>query len=398
MKKIIISLAIIVVIVGGWLVLSGDKEKAPAVAETSTPIVEGTSGWIDIVASKVSMVDDSGNETKVLATGDLILSGSIIKTDLTGEASVLFRDGSSLRIEPNTTVKITEGLYEEGSGTLKVKVALTSGKVWSKITVLATPESHWEARTGTAVATVRGRAFGLAVSEAGETSIVGSEHDVYVTPIDEETGEELTDATIVVGEVEVLNIKKEDVKKIKALVPEERKAKVDDILVRKARDTKSPSLEWVKKHEVRDTEIKKEQENKTNKETEKKSEKNKKKTIDKKIKKEGVEPLSLDLVIKEGTLKLVEGNVIAFEAVLAMSDGSKKVVTDQVDWQVLGSIGTIKKTGLFRAALGTDVSEIGTAFGAVTASYKIDTQENLVGKSEIITVIGAVDQTLDTRG
>jgi hypothetical protein len=56
------------------------------------------------------------------------------------------------------------------------------------------------------------------------------------------------------------------------------------------------------------------------------------------------------------------------------------------------------RAGIFRAALGSDVSELSTAFGAITATYKTEDGTELIGKSEIITVVGAVDPLQDTRG
>ena len=105
---------------------------------------------------------------------------------------------------------------------------------------------------------------------------------------------------------------------------------------------------------------------------------------------------SLEVSTRAG-LKVSEGAMIEFEAIAILSDGTKKVVTDLVSWQVVGSIGGIIKPGIFQARLGADVSEIGTAFGAVTASFKSDSGKEFGGKSGIITVVGAVTP-IDERG
>ena len=49
------------------------------------------------------------------------------------------------------------------------------GQAWSKIISLATPDSVWEVRTSTAVATVRGTAFGMGTDG---NPVIGSENKV----------------------------------------------------------------------------------------------------------------------------------------------------------------------------------------------------------------------------
>src|SRR3989344_5523773 len=235
MKKIIATVVILLVAIIGWfwLLPQGDESEQAANAQITPP-------WIEVESAKVVSVDESGKEIAVFASGDIVSTGTIIKTDATGQATIYFADGSNLRIDPDTTVTITEGNYDEDSGSLKVRVALMTGKVWSKITALVTPESHWEVRTGTAVATVRGSAFGTEVTSDGETLIVGSEHDIAVAPIDEETGEVIAEEEVIVSEQDVLTVRRDRKldKRARRLEGEGR----EDLLLR----------DWIERNEERD--------------------------------------------------------------------------------------------------------------------------------------------------
>ncbi|MEK7536025.1 MAG: FecR domain-containing protein [Patescibacteria group bacterium] len=436
MKKIIAFIVILAVIFIGYFALSSKVEETVTV---------GSKPWIEVDNNNVNKVDEQGSVLGMFKSGDLLDSGMIIKTDATGAGTVYFSDGSNLRIDPNTTVKITEAEFDDDSGSLKVRVALSVGKVWSKITALATPDSLWEVRTGTAVATVRGSAFGTEVTADGQTEIIGSEHDVFVTPIDEETGEELADAKVTVGEKETLAIRKEIVEQIKNLTPEERKEKVTRLLARQLRGEDHPLRGWIERNEEHDglirerieelkaeglegpalreelrevikTELEPEFQARVEEISEKTGlpEDEIRQELDTRIETKlemrtgtiettqtDVTPkpavISLEVRTRALGLKVTEGTTIEFEAIAVLSDGTKKIVTDLVSWQVVGSIGKLIKPGIFQAALGADVSEIGTAFGAVTASYKSESGKEFSGKSEIITVIGAVTP-IDERG
>ena len=441
MKKVIAAVVVIVLLIVAWFYLAPRQGGVvPLPVDTSA-----TNPWIEVESNEVARIDKSGSVLGIFATGDIIEEGATISTNASGTANIYFADGSTLRIESNTKLTITESSFEEESSSLKVKVALSVGKVWSKITALASPESHWEVNTGTAVATVRGSAFGTEITKDGETFIVGSEHDVFVAPLDPETGDLIADAEVVVGEKEILSFKKEAIQKIKDIKREERKEKATKILVREARDADKHKSSWIKENEKHDSiirekvkelkdrgleskELRKEvrsflkQELRSRIKNEDKGAEEVKvgenpdrvinkaeRRIEKRIIEEGIEvDKNFDskpkakingLRINKHTDGLIftEGALVELEAVLIMSDGSTKVVTDQVDWQVVGSIGRMQNPGVFKAVLGNDVSEIGTAFGAVTARFVGEPGNEYINKTDIFTVIGKIDK-IDERG
>lgn len=422
MKKFWVILPVLAVVaLGAWFF---SAKPAPVnvgsnsnTAATSTP----STAWVTVDSDSILSVSSASDSNgRKLVSGDEILPGMIIKSDASGKGSINFVDGSTIRIEPNTTLKINEASFEENSGSLKVRVALTTGKIWSKITALATPESHWEVKTASAVATVRGSAFGTEVTDQG-TLIVGSEHNISVTPLDG-SGNELADSGVTVADNDTAfignngQLTKDKKANHKEIVNWVKDNESKDIKLReKIIELKNDGLDG---QELR-TEIKKFVTE--NKDQDQPPTTPKQDDSTQKVKQDDTSSspsertnpnsssnsntnqnsthatlVSID-VKTSGGLNVTEGADITFKAVGTFSDGSTQDLTSVVDWQVVGSIGKMSAPGAFHAALGDDVTEIGTAFGAVTATLKSD-QGPVMGKSSIITVHGAVDTSTDNRG
>ena len=448
-KNLIIGgIILILILFGGWFVFNQNKTEELTERFSEKEIVPEkdttTTAWIEVVKDKVVLLGQDGvTEVKVFATGDSVLAGQVLKTDSTGQANINFSDGSSLRLDINTKLTINEATLEENTGSLKVKVALVAGKLWSKITALATPESYWEVHTGTAVATVRGSAFGTEVDAVGATLIIGSEHDISVAPLDPDTGEQIENAEIIVTEENEVIIKPAQVLALKKLTREERKEQVSKIFEQREIIKDTSRQNWIKQNEEHDAIIRekvvelrekglggrdlrralREQvleglpmkiiEQKLEQKMEQKIP-NTPKLQDTIINKptpnatQTTRPsfVALRVMRTDGVDKIIEGTTLTFKAMAEFSDGTKKDVTANVTWRVAGSIGRITSSGVFEAALGPDVSEIGIAFGAVTASWKneagplgSEASKEFFDKSSIITVIAAPpDPSQDLRG
>ena len=258
-KNLIIGgIILILILFGGWFVFNQNKTEELTERFSEKEIVPEkdttTTAWIEVVKDKVVLLGQDGvTEVKVFATGDSVLAGQVLKTDSTGQANINFSDGSSLRLDINTKLTINEATLEENTGSLKVKVALVAGKLWSKITALATPESYWEVHTGTAVATVRGSAFGTEVDAVGATLIIGSEHDISVAPLDPDTGEQIENAEIIVTEENEVIIKPAQVLALKKLTREERKEQVSKIFEHREIIKDTSRQNWIKQNKEHDT-------------------------------------------------------------------------------------------------------------------------------------------------
>ncbi len=420
-KKILIPVVVVVIGLLVWSYGWQDKASEPGLSDSLTSAQSETKPWIEVEVAEVNEVDATGKVLGAYATGDLVEEGSIIVSNATGLATIYFADGSALRIEPSTTLTITEGQYDSQSGSLRVRVALSVGKVWSKITALATPESHWEVNTGSAVATVRGSAFGTEVTGDGETLIVGSEHDIAVAPIDLNTGEVLNDQEIVVNDKEAVRIKsdrkivkeKRDIERLRTWV--ESNEKRDNVVSVRVMELRKEGLrgrefsEAIRENikaeiEVRRAEREVKLQDKREIIEDRRIEANlnpnsKIEATRVELKSEISRPniVRLEVVSGLSELKVAEGTVLEFKAVAILADGSKKDVTALATWQVVGQIGSFERPGMFRARLGASVAELGSSFGAVAATFKNDNVE-LVGKSDVLTVTAKVEEATDLRG
>ncbi len=160
-------------------------ETSPADEEKLT---EKNLPWVEVLSSLVEK--KSGEEWLELISGDQLKSGDIVKTDSSGLANIYFPDGSVIRLDSNSQIVISEADYDNNTKTLKLKIKLLAGRVWSKIFELATNESYWEVETANAVAAVRGTAFGVEY-ENNETVVIGWENTVEVEAVDIYSGRNL---------------------------------------------------------------------------------------------------------------------------------------------------------------------------------------------------------------
>jgi hypothetical protein len=167
-------------------------------AGRGAPARQWVKPWIEIIRPRVEERDAAGVLIRELETGDEVETGTIVAADRSGLANVYFPDGSVLRLDSETRLVIREARFDQGDEKLMVRISLLSGRAWSKILGLLTPDSLWEVRTSNAVATVRGTAFGVEEAE-GITRIIGSEDTVRVAAIEPATGEVLEDVAALVA-------------------------------------------------------------------------------------------------------------------------------------------------------------------------------------------------------
>ncbi|HDL89738.1 MAG TPA: hypothetical protein ENG14_02410 [Thermodesulforhabdus norvegica] len=90
--------------------------------------------------------------------------GATINTAPASSATLYFSDGSITYLDPNTTLHIsprTEVEQNDEDGIItKIRLKLTSGKIWNKVARLAS-ESEFNVETTAAIAGVRGTEFGI---------------------------------------------------------------------------------------------------------------------------------------------------------------------------------------------------------------------------------------------
>src|SRR3989344_3454966 len=115
----------------------------------NTQIADGQAKpWIEVLKPGFSEISFGGAKTiRQLKTGDELQAPTIIKTNNVGLADIYFPNGSVARLDSDTELVLEQGSYSGKDKTLRVKILLSAGRVWSKIFELATPQSLWEVRT-----------------------------------------------------------------------------------------------------------------------------------------------------------------------------------------------------------------------------------------------------------
>jgi len=200
----------------GLAVLAGSSFYILNQSRTNSNGGELSKPWLEVVQPAVfELAADHKTEMRELHTGDELSEGIVIRVSNGGLANIYFPDGSVVRLDEDTRLVLEEGIFDYEDETLKVRINLLWGRVWSKIIGLATPDSHWEVKTSTAVAVVRGTAFGVEYVKEGEANIVGYENKVEVAMVDPDTKEIMKEVRMIVEPEKILAVKKDIVMQMK---------------------------------------------------------------------------------------------------------------------------------------------------------------------------------------
>jgi len=96
--------------------------------------------------------------------GDIVASGDFVRSSKDGRAVLTFFDGSTLSVDPGSLVKVLT-LNRLGSGGIQLLVEQTLGRSWAAVSKLKTPDSKFEIKTPSSIASVRGTAFETNVAQ-----------------------------------------------------------------------------------------------------------------------------------------------------------------------------------------------------------------------------------------
>ena len=137
-------------------------------------------------ATILSILDGSASVARgaapfvVASDGDIVNAGDRVQTADRSHAMVTFFDGSTLEIEPATTVQIEEAA-SGASGAIAIRISQTIGRTWASVQKLTRADSKFEVRTPTLTAAVRGTAFVTEVLADGTSSVQTTDGTVQVT-------------------------------------------------------------------------------------------------------------------------------------------------------------------------------------------------------------------------
>lgn len=112
--------------------------------------------------------------------GQLLAGGDRVRTDAQGHALVTFFDGSTIEIEPATTLTV-DTAASNADGSITISLTQSIGRTWSSVQRLTKASSKFEIKTPTSTAVVRGTGFITDVAPTGVTTLTTSDGVVEVS-------------------------------------------------------------------------------------------------------------------------------------------------------------------------------------------------------------------------
>ncbi|HKW77555.1 MAG TPA: FecR family protein [Candidatus Limnocylindria bacterium] len=162
-KRLVALVVILAVFVGGGVYLFLPRGENLSASVAATLAILNT----DITAQKAG-----GGDFEPALDGQLFATGDVVKSSAQGRAVLTFFDGSTLTVETGSQVKVTT-LNRLAGGGIQLTIEQTLGRTWASVAKLKTPDSKFEIKTPTSVASVRGTAFETVVvaNPDGSTSV-----------------------------------------------------------------------------------------------------------------------------------------------------------------------------------------------------------------------------------
>jgi YVTN family beta-propeller protein len=165
-RSLILGVVALLVLVPAILVLTQSRTQA---ASTVLTIIDGQAATARGTADFAAAHD-----------GDLLQVGDRVRTDAASHAVVTFFDGSTIEVEPTTTITVDTATIN-ANGSITISLTQTLGRTWSSVQKLTKADSRFELKTPTSTAVVRGTGFITDVSPTGVTTLQTSDGVVNVT-------------------------------------------------------------------------------------------------------------------------------------------------------------------------------------------------------------------------
>jgi FecR protein len=192
MKRISIIIGLVVLsALMMWAYFSHQKSNgtpAPTTVNLETP---PTTIAVTPLAADVSLLGAAQGVWNVIASTSNVSDGSKVKTSPDGRA-IIAREATIISsLDNNTEVTLNFSSDKKQS-----HLALTLGRIWSKVGRALEQDEQFEVYTPTMVAAVRGTSFGVSLDP--KRSLIVTEGTVWITRRNPQTGEQLASSTIAV--------------------------------------------------------------------------------------------------------------------------------------------------------------------------------------------------------
>ncbi len=144
------------------------------------PAAADNSGQFTELDGTVTVKQAAGTQAKA-SLGFVVKQGDVIKTEANAKATILFLDGSVMRLAPSTEIKVEKLALDEDKGVVESAYDLAYGTMMGVMgSLFGSPESSYDVNTPTAVSGVRGSIHVVSVTpdpKTGKTrtTVVGLE-------------------------------------------------------------------------------------------------------------------------------------------------------------------------------------------------------------------------------
>jgi hypothetical protein len=126
---------------------------------------------LSIIGDDVFIMKPGSNEWVKAEEGINLGVNYKIRTEVMSQATISFFDGSTIELQGETEVSLSELNFDTESSTSSIRLRQEAGQTISRVKKLADPKSRYEIETPAAVAAVRGTSFFVGVSRDGKTFV-----------------------------------------------------------------------------------------------------------------------------------------------------------------------------------------------------------------------------------
>jgi len=125
---------------------------------------------LSVLNSNVEVQNPGADIWQKGVDGMVLEAGARVRTATDAHAMLTFFEGSTIRLEPNTDIEVQQIEHIEVQSTTII-LKQWVGRTWSRVVKMTGPGSHYEIRTPSAYALVRGTLFMTEVDEGGATTV-----------------------------------------------------------------------------------------------------------------------------------------------------------------------------------------------------------------------------------
>ncbi|NQT73601.1 MAG: FecR domain-containing protein [Chloroflexi bacterium] len=165
-KRIILGILavflVVILIIAGLILV-------PSIFSSQTSYDESTT--LSILSGDVFVMEGDSDSWDEAKDGMDLAAEDSVKTGADSYALITFFEGTTMNIEPDTEISISELTVNEETDSTIVRLKQKAGETWNRVEKLADSASKYEIETSAGVGAVRGTTIGLVVGSDGKTTM-----------------------------------------------------------------------------------------------------------------------------------------------------------------------------------------------------------------------------------